>query len=266
MRSRLKARLAEHEQAAARAVERSAELEREVQRFTEALDALPIGVVVRDERGEEVHRNARAKSPVGDLQVDALVGGQVDALLAQPVTAERREAFELHGPPARSVEITAAPLPSGGVLAVVEDVSERRRLDSIRRDFAVNVSHELRTPVGALEVLVEALEGESDPETVHRLVGRMAVEVTRAHHLIEDLLDLSRIEAAAERPHVPVSAAEVVAAAVAREQALSERNRVRVDVAQVVDAAFPGDFEEVVSAVANLVDNAVKYSEDGSSV
>lgn len=266
MRAKFKAQLAEEQRATSRAEARAAALAAEAQRLREALDVLPVGVVVRDDAGAEVHRNARAKSAVGDMQADALIGRQLDALLESPPAERRHEVFELKGPPVYSVEIRAEPLPSGGVAAVVEDASERRRLESIRRDFAVNVSHELRTPVGALEVLVEALEGETDIEVVHRLVGRMGIEVRRAHRLIEDLLDLSRLEAAAEREHVPVSSAEVVAAAVEREQAQADRSDVRIEASGVTDVQFPGDFEELVSAVANLLDNAVKYSDAGSTV
>jgi two-component system sensor histidine kinase SenX3 len=266
MRRKVRERLSEHEAARRRAQAEADTATAEVGRLREAFDALPVGVIVRSETGAEVLRNAKAKSPVGDMQTDALIGRRVAALLDERAGERRREVFEMQGPPGYSVEITVDPLASGGVVAVVEDASERRRLESIRRDFAVNVSHELRTPVGALEVLVDAAAGEADPATVHRLVGRMAAEVGRARNLIEDLLDLSRIEAAAERPHVPVTAAKVVAAAVEREQALSERTGVRVEQGSVPDVEFPGDFDELVSAVGNLLDNALKYSDAGSSV
>jgi len=266
MRTRRKERLEELERALRRAGAEADGLRREVRMLREALDALPVGVIARDERGAEVLRNARAKSPVGDMHVDALVGRQVAGLLDAGPTEHGREAVEVTGPPSFSVEVTVDPLPSGGVVAVVEDVTERRRVDAIRRDFAVNVSHELRTPVGALAVLMEALEGETDQADTAKLMGRMAAEIARAQQLIEDLLDLSRIEAAAERPHQPVSSAEVVAAAVAREQAQSEKTGVGIETGPVADVRFPGDFEELVYAVANLVDNAVKYSDEGSTV
>src|SRR5207244_13652194 len=101
----------------------------------------------------------------------------------------------LPGPPARSGQLTAERLPSGGAVAVVEDTAERRQLDAVRRDFVANVNHELRTPIGALGVLAEALAEETDVEVIHRLATRISAEVDRARTLIADLLELGRIEA-----------------------------------------------------------------------
>ena len=89
----------------------------------------------------------------------------------------------------------AGPTRPGGAVAIVQDASDRHRLEAIRRDFVANVSHELKTPVGALSLLAETLDGEDDPAVVDRLAKRVAAEAERLGRIIDDLLDLSRIEA-----------------------------------------------------------------------
>ena len=109
------------------------------------------------------------------------------------------ETMELFSPPRRTLTIRAAPLVEHngvlGAVAIIEDISEKRRLEAVRRDFVANICHELKTPVGALSLVAETLEGEDDPEVVARLSHRMRAEAERLGRIIEDLLDLSRIEA-----------------------------------------------------------------------
>jgi two-component system sensor histidine kinase SenX3 len=245
---------------------RVAFLERDADRLRAALDVLPIGVVVVDEKGAESVRNRRALSPVGDVGSDAIVAGALAALLSSPVDGPRGEVVALHGPPPRTVELRAEPLASGGAVAVLEDTSARTQLDSVRRAFVANVSHELRTPIGALGVLAEVAAGETDPAVISRLLARMVGEVARAQSLIEDLLDLSRIEGATERACEWVEVAELFDAAVQRVQALSEQSGVDVVVGESEAASLWGEPAELASAVGNLLDNAVKYSERGGLV
>jgi len=150
----------------------------------------------------------------------------------------------------------------------VDDVSERRQLEAVRRDFVANVSHELRTPVGALALLGEALSGESDPEVVSRLARRITAEADRAARMIEDLLDLSRIEGGGPAPRRQVSVDMLVSAALERSRPVAELRRVHLQSShrRAPGAWLMGDEAQLVSAVANLVDNAVKYSDEGSSV
>ena len=151
-----------------------------------------------------------------------------------------------------------------GAVAIIQDASDRRRLDAIRRDFVANVSHELKTPVGALSLLAETLDGEEDPEVVARLAKRVAAEAERLGRIIDDLLDLSRIEAneAPRQEIVPLTVDRrpggraAAAVAPARTSARSGRPPRHL--------AVPGDRRDLVSAVSNLVDNAIKYSERGS--
>jgi two-component system sensor histidine kinase SenX3 len=152
-------------------------------------------------------------------------------------------------------------------VAIIEDISERRRLEAVRRDFVANISHELKTPVGALSLVAETLEGEDDPAVVARLSHRMRTEAERLGRIIEDLLDLSRIEAEEFPSREPVPVHLVVAQAVERLRPAAEHRGIRLDIEEPPRSfAIRGDRRQLVSAVHNLVDNAIKYSEDGSSV
>jgi len=263
----VRSRLYEQERLAARAHDRATAVESQLGRLVEALDCLPVGIVVTDDQGHELARNRRATSAVGDIQSDVLIVRALDELVMEGRNGSRHErTMELYGPPARSVRISVEPLPSGGAVAVVEDASLRRQLDAVRRDFVANVNHELRTPVGALGVLADALAGERDIEVVHRLAARVSTEAERARVLIEEILEFSSIEANRAAPHQPVAVASVVDAAVERVLALSERRRVPVRVVEAPDATVIGHRAQLTSAVVNLLDNAIKYSEPGSSV
>ncbi len=181
------------------------------------------------------------------------------------------QTLELHGPPPRTLDITAVPLGTAdeplGTIAIVEDISERRRLEAVRRDFAANVSHELRTPIGALGVLAETLDDEDDPEVVRRLARHIMTEAERAGRLIGDLLDLSRIEAGGVLVETVVDIANVVTTAAERVAAPAAQREVKV-LALPPDpgTTVVGDERQLVSALVNLLDNAIKYSEPGSIV
>jgi len=264
----MRTRLEEQERMAARARLEAGDLRADVARLKEALDLVPVGVLVTDEAGRQVARNHLASSFASDRPTDVLVARAVDEALdsARGGQPEART-LDLHGPPARSVNITASPLATGGTAAVVEDASERRQLDAVRRDFVANVNHEMRTPVGALSLLAEALADETDQETVKRLAGRISAEAARARALIDELIDLSRVEANQEPTDESLDLASVVEAAAHRVLALSELRKVPVEVSQVQPGiTVRGSRAQLMSAVANLLDNAIKYSESGSKV
>ncbi|HVF13468.1 MAG TPA: ATP-binding protein [Acidimicrobiales bacterium] len=244
----------------------------ETARLRRALDALTSAIVIHDARGKLVLRNRQHAELDANRHVAALVAASVEQLVASAREGQNAsQTLELHGPPPRTLDITAVPLGSAeeplGTIAVVEDISERRRLESVRRDFAANVSHELRTPIGALGVLAETLVDEEDPEVVRRLAQHIMSEAERAGRLIEDLLDLSRIEAEGLVGETSVDILGVVATATDRVVALAAQRHVKV-VVTAPDQALPvlGDERQLVSAMVNLLDNAIKYSEPGSVV
>ncbi|MDQ1395910.1 MAG: two-component system, OmpR family, sensor histidine kinase SenX3, partial [Acidimicrobiaceae bacterium] len=241
-------------------------------RLTAALDEVAQGVVVCDGNGRVIHRNRAATAFVGARHGDALAERTLEELLrAARRGGEHTETLELFGPPRRTLTITAKPLRDGsglvGAVALVDDVSERKRLNAVRRDFVANISHELKTPVGALSLVAEALEGEDDLEVVRRLSQRMQTEAMRLARIIDDLLELSRIEDGGEPLMLPVVVADVLDEAVERVRPLAEHRAITVEVTEpVMPLIVSGDHRQLVSAVHNLLDNAVKYSDPGSTV
>ena len=240
-------------------------------RLARGVDAVPHGVVVWDETGREVVRNAAAAAFVGARHGDALVESAVHeglraALAGNPASRE----LELFGPPRRALALSTVPVSDGdrllGAVAVIEDVSERRRLEAVRRDFVANISHELKTPVGALGLLAEALSAEDDPAVSRRLADRMTNEAFRVARTIDDLLDLSRIEAEPSAEEEVAAVHLVVAEAVERVAPVGRSRHIQLDVDVPKRHVVRGDRRQLVSAVANLLENACKYSDTGSTV
>ncbi len=171
------------------------------------------------------------------------------------------------GPP---VHVTAriAPLNSRLVLALLEDRTRERRIESIRRDFVANVSHELKTPVGALNLLAEAVqEAADDPEAVTRFAGRMQTESARLTRLVQQIIELSRLQGddPLEDP-APVNVDEVIARTL-DQSAIDAASR-SIELVQDGERGLEvlGNAEEVALALGNLVSNAVAYSPDNSRV
>jgi two-component system sensor histidine kinase SenX3 len=241
-------------------------------RLRAALDLVEDGVIVCDGLGDIVFRNATAERHLG-LSSDAVLAEQAvgDALLLALQGDYPERTLDLFSPTQRKLIIRAFPLvglgqPDGAV-AIVQDASDRHRLEAIRRDFVANVSHELKTPVGALSLLAETLVGEEDPEVVDRLAKRVAAEAERLGRIIDDLLDLSRIEANETPRQEMVPLTVIVGQAVELLRAVAATSEVQLDVDDPPrHLAVPGDRRDLVSAVSNLVDNAIKYSERGSLV
>lgn len=244
----------------------------DVDRMRKALEVLPQGVVVCDPSGIEVFRNEVAEvfsvARHGEMRVEHAVQKALAAALGG--TPQGRE-LDVDGPPPRMLVVTAVPLEhngySAGALAIIDDVSERRRLEAVRRDFVANLSHELKTPVGALGLLAETIAAEDDPTVNRRLAERMTGEAARVGRLIEDLLALSRIEADERPVREPVSVRAIVDEAIERISSLAGLRHISV-VSDAVGAGetVQGDRRQLVSAVANLLENACTYSDEGSSV
>jgi two-component system sensor histidine kinase SenX3 len=261
---------------AAGLAERAAEVLRaadsDATRLRGALDRVGEGVVVCDEGGTEVYRNVRAMALAGPRLSDVVAARAIDDALSLALAGEQPEqVLELFSPTRRNLVIRAWPVAVAdgpiGAVAIVEDVSERRRLEAVRRDFVANVSHELKTPVGALSLLAETLDGEEDPDVVARLAARVSAEAARLGRIIDDLLDLSRIEAndAPLREANPLGL--LIRQAVDPVRPMADSRDIKIDVADPAgDSLVQGDRRDLVSAIGNLVENAVKYSEDNSLV
>ncbi len=238
-------------------------------RVEAALDGIGEGIVICDGRAETVFRNAAADRLVAPRPSEALVVQAVSEAIDEALAGGRpQRRLDLISPTRRSLSIRAFPMDGvDGAVAVVEDVSERLRLEAVRRDFVANVSHELKTPIGALTLLAETLDGESDPQVLARLARRMGGEAERLGRIIDDLLDLSRIEANETPQATLVPVGEVVVEAVQSLRPVAAGLEVSLRVGEVPPGlVVAGDRRDLMSAVANLVDNAIKYSEAGGVV
>ena len=241
-------------------------------RLRRALDTLLQGVVVCDENGEDVFRNARAHAMMGGRHGDALAAQAVKDLLGEAWQAgAASRVLDLYGPPRRTLTVRTQVIDDGrrtlGAIAVIDDISERRRLEEIRRDFVANVSHELKTPMGALGLLAETLLTETDQAVANRLASRIHTEAFRVSRVIDDLLDLTRIEAEEAPPREPVLVSLVMAEALERVRAAAEQRSVHIDLEEPkVPVTVLGDRRQLVSAMYNLLENAVKFSYDAGTV
>jgi two-component system sensor histidine kinase SenX3 len=231
-----------------------------------AADQLELGVVIAGTDGSIIFRN-RAATMMNGTHVGVIVEDNFERALEAARRGERvDDLVELHGPPRVALQLVAEPMPDGSAVATFEDVSERRRIDVARTDFVANISHELKTPVGAIAVLAEALAGESDPDVVGRVAERMADEARRAVQTIDDLLELSRIESGPLLEEVVVLD-DVVTAAIARGRVVNESAGVTVTAFDSGGSVrLLADGRQLVAALGNLVENAVKYSDAGDAV
>jgi two-component system sensor histidine kinase SenX3 len=172
------------------------------------------------------------------------------------------------GTPPRHVSARVAPLSSQLVLALVEDRTREKRVESIRRDFVANVSHELKTPVGAIRLLSDAvIDAADDPEAVQRFAGRMHTESERLARLVQQIIELSRLQGddPLDEP-VPVEVDDLLDRVV--DENLTDANASGINLVHDGEEGLVllGSREQVAVAVGNLVANAVAYSPSGSTV
>jgi len=166
------------------------------------------------------------------------------------------------------VGVRVAPLGSAYVLLLVDDRTEARRVEDVRRDFVVNVSHELKTPVGGLALLAEAvLEARDDPEAVARFAQRMQVESTRLTRLVQEIVDLSRLEIAGTL-HEPelVDVGAAAAEAIEQSRLLAGSRSAEIVSSLARGAVVFGDAPHLAMAIHNLIGNAINYSANGARV
>jgi two-component system, OmpR family, sensor histidine kinase SenX3 len=238
----------------------------------QAVDKANQGLVVCDSEGRVVLRNAPARELVNARDGDFLAEKAIEAALGRALGGSfHEETLDLYSPTRHTLEIRAYPIgdtnPPFGAVAIVDDVSELRRLEAVRRDFVANLSHELKTPLGALSLLAETLDGEEDPEVVARLTSRVGAEATRFARIVDDLLDLSRIEAGSTGSLSQVALSCIVGESVEGFQEPAAVRGIRLEVAAVDPELYVmANRRDLVSAVSNLVDNAIKYSEPGGAV
>jgi two-component system, OmpR family, sensor histidine kinase SenX3 len=242
------------------------------------LGVLSSSAVVIDS-ADRVLQASEAARNFGMVKDDVLVVGELLALVRQVRrSGEIREGeidISTGGLNGRttSFAVRVAPLGNnvgggGLVLLLAEDQTERRRVEEVRRDFVANTSHELKTPVGALALLAETVEDAADdPEAVRRFAGRMRQEAARLTNLVQDLITLNRIQAAEPIPD-PVTAKldAVVAEALDRCRLKASARGIELAADGTKGLTVLGDDDLLVTALRNLLDNAVAYSPEKTRV
>ncbi|TFV62638.1 two-component sensor histidine kinase [Geodermatophilus sp. DF01-2] len=167
------------------------------------------------------------------------------------------------------VRLESGPGPAPGPVALVlQDVTEARRVEAVRRDFVANVGHELKTPVGALSLLAEAVEDAADdPETVRRFASRMVHEADRLARLVRELIDLSRLQGGEPLPELmPVEVDTVVAEAVDRTKLAASAKQIAIVSGGEGGLVVRGVESQLATAVTNLLANAVAYSPEHTRI
>jgi two-component system, OmpR family, sensor histidine kinase SenX3 len=236
------------------------------------LGAVREGIIIASGAGSVLYRNESADRLIARHPARAHLEGVVLSMVRRAAAGEESsETLELYGPPRRTLRICSYVRgdreEAAAVAVLIEDVTENRRLEAMRRDFIANISHELKTPVGALALLAETLLDESDPLVISRLAGRIQMEAQRISRIMDDLLDLSRIESEAGHLEEPVPVLEMVTEALERIHAAAEQQQITLTVGTLPeDEIILGDRRQLVSALYNLLENAVKYSDPGSSI
>ena len=242
------------------------------------LSVLSSSAVVVDSEDRVLRASAAARA-FGIVKGDRLMVSELAALARQVRRdGEIREAeFEVPvtrlGGRTTTFAVRVAPLSGavgggGLVLVLAEDRTESQRVEEVRRDFVANVSHELKTPVGALALLAETIEDAADDEeAVRRFAGRMRQEAARLTFLVQDLITLSRIQAAEPIPDPrPVAMDAVVAEALDRCRMKANARGITLASIGVRGLRVLGEEDLLVTAVRNLLENAVVYSPERTRV
>jgi two-component system phosphate regulon sensor histidine kinase PhoR len=258
-----------------------ATLRQEREQLEALLNASSDATVAVDVRGAIVYLNDAAirlfstgAAVVGRPFIEAVRDHDLNALIVAAASrGERSVRVVSYGAAQRWLQATAVPIERGGewaALAVFHDLTEVRRLDSVRRDFISNVSHELRTPLAGIRAAAETLQEGAldDPPAANEFLGHIQKETDRLTQLVEELLELSRIESgAAPMAFAQVDAADLVRATAQRFASQAERAGLTLR-AEAADAGLTviGDGERLERALGNLVANAIKFTEPGGTI
>lgn len=237
------------------------------------LSVLRSAAVVLDDEDEVVRASPPAYA-LGVVRNDALVHPAIIDMVRE-VRRDgviREEELELPRGPIGSgtllLQVRVAALGLDKLLVLAEDRTEARRVEAIRRDFVVNVSHELKTPVGALALLAETVQDAADdPVAVRRFTERMQAEAHRLSALVHEIIELSRLQVAGALQQIrPVPVRDVVDEAVDRARTTAQGKNITITVGGSMDCVVFGDHNLLVTAVRNLLDNAVSYSGENTRV
>jgi two-component system phosphate regulon sensor histidine kinase PhoR len=257
------------------------ELTEERDRAGQILDALDDGVLLLDGAGRLLVANPTARSWFGlpdalrpGLPVKRVLGVPQVSALAEEAAAARAPVvgtLTLVFPEPRTLTLRAFPLadrgPTGRIVVTMTDITQRRRLEVLRRDFVANASHELKTPVAAVRALAETLLTAlpDDPEAGRRFAERIGREAERLDVLVRDLLDLSRVERGTLDIE-PVDLVGLVKEVVGGYADRAEERRILLSTELQPDVAVRGDRAQLGLLLSNLIDNALRYTPAKGSV
>lgn len=239
---------------------------------SEILELLGSVGILLDQNNQVIRMNNRAE-PFGLISRGALVQPELFELVKRARSTKRVESFDGSinvGMKKSQLEVLAkASLVAGDyVVLVLEDQTQKSRLDKTRRDFIENISHELKTPIGAIALLAEAIQGaEDDAETRNRFSGNLIKESNRLTHLVQDIIELSRVQseevlATAEL----IDLNKVISDAVDRNEQAARSRNIRVLFQDDSGPEIYGNREMLTTAIKNLIENAINYSNSGSQV
>jgi two-component system sensor histidine kinase SenX3 len=238
----------------------------------EVLEALQTAAVVVDDANVMVQATTAAEE--FGLQRDrALIELELLSLidLARSTKSSQRVegAINVGGRAAKVwVLATAAPLGSGYVILTLEDRTEARRLDETRRDFVANISHELKTPIGAIGLLAETLQGATDdPEAVLKFASSLQREASRLGHIVQEIIELSRLQAATEvKNSIECRLSDLISDSLERVRILADSKNMRLVADLDESILIEVSYEQIATAITNLFENAINYSDPGGQV
>lgn len=237
------------------------------------LSVLPSASLVVSGDGAVLRASSRAVA-LGLVNREAVTVPDIAHLIARVADdgQAREQEMRVRRPPLGrellELRVRIAPLGTGAILVVIDDLAEERRVDAVRRDFVANVSHELKTPVGALSLLAEAvLAAADDVDQVRKFAERMQIEAGRLSSLIQDVIDLSRLQGDDPMTHATiVNVDELVGRAVDEVRTAAARHQIELIVGEESGAEVLGDSSQLQTALRNLLTNALAYSPDGTRV
>ena len=241
--------------------------EDQLERFMDALDLLPIGIVIVDLKLNRRVRNNAAAAMTGVRYVDILVDQAVDAMIDEiKIAKSGNRILEAVAGTTRYFKISGQSMDDQRGIVTVEDITEKSRINTVQTDFVANLSHELKTPIGAVAALADSLNGETETEVVWRLAERIVTESHRMSRIVDDLLDLSRVEFGGTEEWTDIDLATVLVEVVSTNQYAAKRQGLGLSLTGSAELLVRGDRSQLVSVFSNLVDNAIKYSEIGGIV
>lgn len=213
--------------------------------------------IIASETANEISSNARETSPRDNGKTNSRVS-------YGPLQDARREIFMRVAPVRSSAGAVS------GAVAILQDLTEVRRLERVRRDFVANASHELRTPIANIRAGAETiLTDTDDAELARRFLPQIVTESERLSRLVSDLLDLAHADAALETPRAPVDFCGVVDAVIERLQDKAAANQIELQCEYSKDdctARVVGDFASLEQVAFNLIDNALIYTPSGGCI